>query len=408
MNKRILFVHTRELCYYSGSYFLQQMQKEVAKLGIESQYFSLGQDPSSLEGILGRHYDGVVDINSKLPYFVLEDDRRFLDVLDAPFYNYIVDHPLYHHPGLIFPLKDYHAIAIDHCHKSYMEKYYPHLQQVAFLPIGATQSRLADVIPYEKRQIPLLFLGTYESKDGMLEKFRALCRKTFADLKIRQEFYDLGMALLEVMLAGKESANGERVEIPMEEALAGIVDQEKLQAGAYGTRDFAVLMNYLYLIDKYVRNARRHKVLSYVADLKVPLTLVGEGWEKVPLAGQAQVRLLGAKRIEETYDLLADARQVLDVNPLFADGVHDRVTSAMINGCLCCSDMSVTADSAMGDGRHFCHYSNWNLDPLGYALTGMPLGQQEEMAGRAKTYAVDHYSWQAHAKKLLDLMQIRP
>ena len=85
MNKRILFVHTRELCYYSGSYFLQQMQKEVAKLGIESQYFSLGQDPSSLEGILGRHYDGVVDINSKLPYFVLEDDRRFLDVLDAPF-----------------------------------------------------------------------------------------------------------------------------------------------------------------------------------------------------------------------------------------------------------------------------------------------------------------------------------
>ena len=174
MNKRILFVHTRELCYYSGSYFLQQMQKEVAKLGIESQYFSLGQDPSSLEGILGRHYDGVVDINSKLPYFVLEDDRRFLDVLDAPFYNYIVDHPLYHHPGLIFPLKDYHAIAIDHCHKSYMEKYYPHLQQVAFLPIGATQSRLADVIPYEKRQIPLLFLGTYESKDGMLEKFRAL------------------------------------------------------------------------------------------------------------------------------------------------------------------------------------------------------------------------------------------
>lgn len=150
MNKRILFVHTRELCYYSGSYFLQQMQKEVAKLGIESQYFSLGQDPSSLEGILGRHYDGVVDINSKLPYFVLEDDRRFLDVLDAPFYNYIVDHPLYHHPGLIFPLKDYHAIAIDHCHKSYMEKYYPHLQQVAFLPIGATQSRLGRCHPLRK------------------------------------------------------------------------------------------------------------------------------------------------------------------------------------------------------------------------------------------------------------------
>lgn len=91
-----------------------------------------------------------------------------------------------------------------------------------------------------------------------------------------------------------------------------------------------------------------HKVLSYVADLKSAADSCRGGLGKVPLAGQAQVRLLGAKRIEETYDLLADARQVLDVNPLFADGVHDRVTSAMINGCLCCSDMSVTADPAMG------------------------------------------------------------
>ena len=93
MQKRILFLHTRELCYYSGSYFLQQMQKATAEYGIKSEYMSLGEDYSALENLLGRQYDGVVDINSKLPYFVLEDDRRFLDVLGAPFYNYIVDHP---------------------------------------------------------------------------------------------------------------------------------------------------------------------------------------------------------------------------------------------------------------------------------------------------------------------------
>ena len=120
MQKRILFLHTRELCYYSGSYFLQQMQKATAEYGIKSEYMSLGEDYSALEDLLGRQYDGVVDINSKLPYFVLEDDRRFLDVLGAPFYNYIVDHPLYHHPGLMFPLQDYHAIAIDHYHETYM------------------------------------------------------------------------------------------------------------------------------------------------------------------------------------------------------------------------------------------------------------------------------------------------
>ena len=111
---------------------------------------SLGEDYSALENLLGRQYDGVVDINSKLPYFVLEDDRRFLDVLGAPFYNYIVDHPLYHHPGLMFPLQNYHAIAIDHYHETYMRSYYPHLQQVSYLPLGVTQSAQAKQIPYEK------------------------------------------------------------------------------------------------------------------------------------------------------------------------------------------------------------------------------------------------------------------
>lgn len=407
MQKRILFLHTRELCYYSGSYFLQQMQKATAEYGIKSEYMSLGEDYSALEDLLGRQYDGVVDINSKLPYFVLEDDRRFLDVLGAPFYNYIVDHPLYHHPGLMFPLQNYHAIAIDHYHETYMRGYYPHLQQVSYLPLGVTQSAQAKQIPYEKREIPLLFSGTYEPEQKMLEKFRALCSKVHKDTQRADALYALGNALREEMLAGKWDASLERIEVPMEEALEKIVDAQKLQEGYYGVKELPVLMNYLYLVDKYVRNARRHQVLSYVAKLHIPLTIVGEGWDQTPLADASHVTLLGAKRIEETYDLLAHTQRVLDVNPLFAKGMHDRVTSAAINGCVCYSDMAKNVDTRWNDGKQFVHYSNWELDALEELLQTMPMAEQKQIAKQAMETAERLYSWKAHAAQLLELIETK-
>ena len=87
-----------------------------------------------------------------------------------------------------------------------MRSYYPHLQQVSYLPLGVTQSAQAKQIPYEKREIPLLFSGTYEPEKKMLEKFRALCSKVHKDAQRADALYALGNALREEMLAGKWDA----------------------------------------------------------------------------------------------------------------------------------------------------------------------------------------------------------
>ena len=447
MGAKILFVHTRELCYYSGSFFLKRMQEAVSRLGIESEYIALEdqQDLDRFEHRIGEHFDGVVDINSKLPYFVLDDDTRLLDALDAPFYNYIVDHPLYHHPGLVFPLQQYHAIGIDHRHCAYMKKHYPHLQQVAFLPLGATaagevsregaigesalhEETLRDAMSlegttlgmtlpeYRKRKIPLLVSATYEHGDEMISKFRALCdqipSKAAQVNGFHRELFELGMQVGECMLAGRTDAGGkyrgmnltEIREMPMEEALLSVLDPEQLADGRFGTTEFPVLMNYLYLIDKYVRNVRREKVMNYVASLGIPMVVLGEGWEATPLADNPNVHLLGARRIEDTFALMAESRQVLDINPLFSEGVHDRVTSAMRNGWVCLSDMSQQADPRLLDGRQLQYYTNWNLDLLGERLLGTSMAQQEKIAYEAHIFAGTHYTWDAHARQLLELM----
>ena len=99
------------------------MEEALESIGCEVEYLELSHDDvdyDCLEDLLPEkeersRYDAILDINSKLPYLTLEDGSPFLDRLNAPFYNWIVDHPLYHHPGLSFPLKNYHVLAIDQC-----------------------------------------------------------------------------------------------------------------------------------------------------------------------------------------------------------------------------------------------------------------------------------------------------
>lgn len=313
----------------------------------------------ALQVCLDGSYDGILDINSKLPYIVVDDaGTRFVDALHAPFYNYILDHPLYHHPGLVFPLERYHAIAIDQCHGTYMEQYYPHLQSVDYLPLAGTMDKefhnlLEDGASqtmrqrfheqYQKRTIPLLFCGTYLDREMVnLELHgRGQVDAGLPGMKHYEEvFYNLAMELI--------AAWNPEVET-MEEALHKLLIDHCPQERSVDNRirevlgvamAFPELMNRLYAVDRFVRNESRTDILLELAHAGLEMAVLGEGWEATELANLPNVTLLPGCPMEESFHYMADARMVLDINPLFHRGLHDRVTSAMANGALCISNMS--------------------------------------------------------------------
>ncbi len=395
--EKILLAHTRELCYYSGSFFLRKLTQALRTLGVEAEYISVPEerDWALLEERIGKSYDAVVDINSKLPY-LLDGGTRLLDRMNAPFFNYILDHPLYHHPGLVFPLKDYHAIGIDREHCAYMWRYYPHLKSVTFLPVGATRAERLQ--PYGSRKIPLLFAGTYQDEDGIMEAFCELCKRLLPAERA-SDLQRLGEAVIERMLAG----DGER-EAVMERIVEELVTEDDLAEKRYGVSEFPLLMNELYHADQYVRNVRRRRVLEDAAK-ETELTVIGEGWEGTPLAENRRVSLLGAKKIGETFAYMADSRAVLDVNPLFASGVHDRVSSAMRNGALVLSDMSKDAAGGFTPGQTYLSYRSWEKGGIGEALAQTESAEAEAIAERGRRLAEKEYSWEAAAKRLLELIR---
>ena len=344
--KKYLVVTTRELCYFSGSFFLERIAGALSEEGADVEFLYLsdgtskglteGADFSLLESFEGQSFDGIIDINSKLPYLIADDDEPFLDKIDAPFFNIILDHPLYHHPGLSFKLKNYHAIAIDKFHKKYIEDYYPHIRSVKYLPIPGTKS--ACDIPISKRSIDVLFPGTLLS-DALIDE--ELHRQGV-------NIYALSMALIEEWREGYGT---------MEEALKKIDITPFITTEEEEKYTFPEWMNRLYAVDRYMRNEKRKKaVFDFAKTSGRELTIMGEGWEETGIYDLKNVKKIEPRPMGDAIEIFGDSMTILYVNPLFSYGVHDRVTTGLINGCEVITDANPEALAEIPEGYDWRDY----------------------------------------------------
>lgn len=373
---KVLIIHTRQLCYYSGDFFLDRIQEAMEEAGVIVEKFSLceNDDYARLEQYQPHEFDAVLDINSKLPYLQMDTGAFWLDWLDAPFFNIIVDHPLYHHPGLIFPLKKYYVIAIDQAHATYMREYYPHLKKVILMPLAGTKALTE--IPFEKRKKELLFTGTYMAKDISEE-----------------EIMNCAPNIRDMMLYLRNCWN------PMEEPLEDIVRRTVWKDMTETKKmSFQELMNALYPLDRYIRNQMRYQIISDVAAAHIPLVIQGEGWIQSPLGDDPYVTILPPQPLPLSIEQMASYQRILDVCPGFYCGMHDRVTSAMANGCVCYTNMSREFSAQLENGKNLYYYSN------GQELVELLKQSQTDLFRVAEAGFLlyqQQYSWKEYALKLL-------
>ncbi len=503
--KRILIPHTRELCYFSGSFFLDRIGEHLEKNGClvdrlelsggTSKGLTGGSDFAALEDCLKNTYDAVLDINSKLPYLTLDNGEPLLDCLGAPFFNYILDHPLYHHPGLSFPLKNYHVIAIDQRHAAYIRRWYPHLKNVSCLPMagtvalsyaGSAQTEKQKEITQEypelwerggngKRSIEILFSGTYLPEQIIREEMRAQGEEMYGLMQLladrwnpaKETMEDAVLAFMEqrpdcFIRAAQELGRSSDLEREQESSFAvmeeltderNISSPDRTNRGTdpgmsasvmpNGRKDpamptsvmpngrkasamsasvirFPEWMNRLYPVDRLKRYEKRYRLIEAVAKRGLPLSIMGEGWEETELAYLSNVKLLPPRPMAMSFEVFADAKIVLDCNPLFFEGMHDRVPAALLNGALCLTDMNPAAAPELRNGEQLFYYAPDHpeeavellcklLEPTEEQGYSRGIGKAEELGGSEITVAGEavaraNYSWEAHGKKLLSIL----
>lgn len=98
----VLIFKMEGIAYNSTRLFADMLAYGFKRAGAVVDIFDITKHGNiqELEELKGENYDAVIDFNSKLPDLIIDNndgkEMYFLDSINGPFYNYIVDHPVYH------------------------------------------------------------------------------------------------------------------------------------------------------------------------------------------------------------------------------------------------------------------------------------------------------------------------
>jgi len=394
-DNKFLILKSKSICYDSTMYFaditadiLENQGFEVDICNLSSHYLDTSLPSESfeeLEPFIGKTYTAILDFNSCLPKLHTASGGYYLDLINAPFYDYILDHPLYHHDSLVNKLSDFHVICIDTNHLNYIKKYYSHIKSVHFLPLGAMS--MADKTPnYLDRRIDLLFTGTYTSPSNVMAVINE------CDSSLQDEI----STLLPRMLANSK--------LIQEEALSQHIDALN---GNISNEDFAKLMNRHFLVDTFISAYHRDLIIKTLLKNNIDINVYGFGWDKFNCPGKEHLHIHKSVSFAVALHIMSNAKIVLNVMPGFKSGCHDRIFSSMQNKAVSLSDSSSFMDHIFENRdipqKNIALYSVDALDELPYIVNEL-LNNPERASQIAQcgySLVSKNYTWEDQINKFL-------
>lgn len=382
--EKVLVFASREICYMSSNFFANQIGAAFEELGFAAEICELskGDDlDEKLEPYIGGKYRLILDFNSMLPRMETEDGVPYLDKLCGPFFDYILDHPLFHYNGLTCGAKNLHAIVLDEAQKQYVKEYYPGVSDVHMLPLGATKALYDGEKEAECR---ILFPGTYDSPDAVYELVKTSPEPLRGMMK----------ALIERRVSEPL--------LPMEEAFRQFLFERGMELSA---GQFALFMNSMYPVDAYVRDYFRKAALDELLARRLPVTVIGEGWEKYKGAEESSLKRERAVPFALSFERIAKAHVLLNVSPIFNRGMHDRIPAGMANHTVVLTDENPWLAEQFADGGDMAFYSLEKMDTLTDAaerLLGDPALRGRIAENAYRTYEAGH-TWKCRAEAILKM-----
>lgn len=380
---KFLIFEMKTVCYNSYLYFGDSLGNALVKAGHEVEYFKVDEDDlDSLEKYIGKSYDAMIDFNSDLPRALMDDDSYFLDHVDAPFYDVILDHPLYHHDTLKNTLKNFHVVCLDAKHKDYIEKYYHHIKSVTVSPMTGELAFGQDSIDWDnwkQRPYDIIFSGTYTDPVRIETAIRKM-----PDLIVENVF-----TLIDMMKADST--------LTIEDAVDKLASNEIYD---YINLDKPLHTQTFYLADTYIRCLNRKKLAQALDKCQHNFHLFGGLWEELNLKHAEIHREIP---FNLTFTVFAKSKISVNIMPNFKAGSHDRVFSGQLNGAIALTDPTTLLLSEYENNKNILFYSLDDIDAVteqvDYALSNPT--NLKKIAQAGYDIASQNHTWDNIAKILI-------
>lgn len=233
------------------------------------------------------------------------------DLLGIPVINILVDHPMTFASIMEAAPEKYLQFSPDYNHVAFAKRYYK-LKNRFFLPhMGSSSAAWERTC---KKEIPVLFTGWYQPIN---EAYAALKESIYTNDVEKLVLFETLQCMLEIPSLTLESA--------MEKSIVDLKFE-------YTDDDIAILTRKAKPVDEFVRMYFRGKVITEVIKAGIPITLLGEGWDKFAVPGN--VKRIARVKFNEVFPYMKKAEICLNVLPWFKAGSHERICNALL--CNCC------------------------------------------------------------------------
>lgn len=372
--------------------FTYELIREFSNMGYEVMEF----DTKNMEKSLGKLYDfiktpvkAVITFNNLGYNMELVPGQNLWEQLNIPCINILMDHPFCHKKAL--DASPYNAIVLcpDRNHMKYLQRFYPQIPIVGFLPHGGKNKRISRK-PVGERKIDVLYAG------GISRGFVAQYMPDFSEFDfdaraVADESYRL---LINNPYMTTEDAI-ERVLLSRNICLT----DEKL----------CDVIEKLHYIDLLAVSYYREKTIRTLVENGVRVRLYGTGWEVCDWLDNPNLSYMGRVSAEKIVDTMADSKIVLSTMTWFKDGTHDRVFNGMLAGAVAVTDSSVYMKEEFTDGKDIVMFELPQIDGLPATIKEL-LNNPERMqriADEGFKSAVKSHTWEERAWELQnDLLSI--
>lgn len=388
-------VITGRLIFMTGVYdtldiFTYELINAFQQMGYETLEFNsrdMQHALTQLSEFIKQPVTAVITFNNLGFNMELVEGKNIWDELGIYCVNILMDHPFCHKPALDNAPQNAIVLCPDKNHMLYLQRFYPQIPIVGFLPHGG-KALPGTPKPIAERSIDVLYAG------GLSRTFVSGMMPDFT----QYDFDAKGIA--DTAYADLIAHPGKTSEQAIEEALLA----ENIHLTDDELCDFIERIHY---IDLLAVSHYREATVRVLVEAGVNVTLYGTGWGDCEWLSAPNLHFGGRISADTVVEQMTDAKIVLNTMTWFKDGTHDRVFNGMLAGAVAITDSSVYMQ------EEFCgDLSDPNAELVMFELeqiSGLPETvnallhdparmQQISDAGRKKALA--SHTWQARAMEL--------
>ena len=317
----------------------------------------------------------------------MEGAENFWEKNNVPVYSFLVDHPRNFGDMLNQPIQGFHLICQDKKHKAFVERYYPKVKKIYFIPNGGAQT--VSLKPFSERSIDILYCGDCQEKVVAFPNLEFFSDKG-------AEFYGKCVFLMQnkPLLTTEEA-----IETCIKEYFPNVDDDSLRQINE-------VIAIYIEFV---ARRFFKQKMLRELDAAGLKVEIYGEHWEDDEYAYGDNIHIHSRISPEECNRLMGDAKITMNFQPWHKYGCSERPYNSMLNGSACLIDRSPLLEETYKDGKDILYF---DMDQPKDAVVHIKklleepgLITLESIASLGYEKSKNSETWGSRAQTILDIMK---